>query len=408
MKEGLSTTSAVVTMVTSMMGAGINFMPEAFKNMDTGYGYISGLLAIALIGLLTFFSLYAVGYTASRSKDPNPTYSSLSAPISRAFKVLVDFSVFTCCFGANFSFYRYFAQLVLMLFPEVVAYIRNDYELARKVVVSTFAIPFFLLGCKKNLSGLKITSYITVAAVMYLAVLMVTYSLAIGDKIAPKGVMPAPDFSNAIPYFVLAMACQANMVKVFTELEHKSLKSIAKVALGTSVFGTLVYGLVGMCGYIVFGLSADRSIIDYLIDKNSAINVYLANNTFDKHAVSSRIAAVGAMLVLFGGFPVQLNPLSGIVMNYLRPSDNPERLRIRTVFVLMVSLLALVLATANIDTSTVLKLIGATSINLSSFLYPAVYYIHAKGKMDVMTALAGAMGVLSIVAMFYMTYNIVN
>lgn len=409
MEEGLTVVSGIVMMGTSMMGTGINYMPCAFNYVDSGHGCLEGALTVVGIGVLTFFSLCAVATAASRSKDPSPTYSSIASPMSRAFRMLVDISVFSCCFGANVAFYRNLGELVPKLFPFIERYIGNK-EVARKMVVSVLAIPFFILGSKKNLSNLKITSYITVASVVYLAVLMVGYSVLIGGEVAePPCEGFEPDVSKGIPYLILGMACQANMVKVYSELRYKSIANIVKIALGTAIFGTLIYGLVGMCGYIVFGRGVTTTIIESLIDPESPINRYLRENTLDKYALTSRAACVGAILVLFGAFPIQLNPLSGILVDYFKGvGDNRNMLRIGMAFLLVMSLLSFALV-EDINTDTVLGLVGATSVNLTSFLYPFIYYIHYREKKaSIMSVLAGAVGAMSIVAMFYMSYNILT
>jgi len=404
MKGGLTVSSAIVTMVTSMMGTGINYMPCAFKFI----GYVLGVSFILLIGALTFFSLYAVSIAASKSSDPNPSYSSLSIPISKMFKIIVDVSIFSSCFGANISFYRYLGKLILKMFPMIVTYIGNE-EMSRKIVVSILAIPFFFLAAQKNLSNLKITSYITVISVTYLAILMVTYCTFIGGSCATEAIKPFESrISDGVPFFILAMACQANMVKVYTELEHKSTQNIIKVSLGAALFGTLIYGLVGMCGYVVFGHSIDTTIIDSLIDSKSSINVYLMEKTFDKYAISSRAACIGAMLVLFGGFPVQLNPIAGILVSYfIRDKADEGGLRPKVTLVLMSILLGLALV-EDINIDTLLKLVSSTAVNLSSFLYPSIYYIYYSRKRDAMNILSLLVGIMSIVAMFYMTYNILS
>lgn len=401
MKGGLSVTSAIVTMVTSMMGTGINYMPYAFKSV----GYIRGILLINGVGILTFFSLYAISIAANRSKDPSPTYSSLSTRISKYLKVLVDISIFSSCFGVNVVFYRYLAGLIMVMLP-VNRYV--DLEVGRKIVVGVLAVPFLLLSLKKDLSSLKVTSYITVASVTYLAMLMGNYWLFIGERCVEEPAQKfGSQFSSGISCFMLALSCQANMVKTYTELEHKSSGNIIKVAMGASFLGTLIYGSVGLCGYFVFGNTIKSSIIDILIDPKAGINTYLVNSTIDKYALSSKIACIGAMLVLFGAFPVQMNPLVGIPLSYfMQEGRNIDVIRKKVVFVLMPMFLFLgMMEKLNID--TVLQMVGATAINLVSFTYPSIYYLYFRKRMDLMSILSVAVIIGSILSMIYMSYNII-
>ncbi|ADM11406.1 amino acid permease [Encephalitozoon intestinalis ATCC 50506] len=400
MKGGLSVTSAIVTMVTSMMGTGINYMPYAFKSV----GYIRGILLINGVGILTFFSLYAISIAANRSKEQNPTYSSLSTHISKALKILVDMSIFSSCFGVNIVFYRYLAELITIMVP-IGKYV--DPEIGRKIVIGALSIPFLLLSLQKNLSNLKVTSYITVASVSYLAVLMGIYCLFIGGKSAEEPMQRfGSNFSGGISCFMFALSCQANMVKTYTEMEHKSPSNIIKVAMGASLIGTLIYGSVGLCGYAVFGDTIKGSIIDILISPESSINLYLMRNTIDKYALSSKMACIGAMLVLFGAFPVQMNPLVGIPLSYFaREGSNEDAVRRKVVSVLMILFLSLsLLEDLNID--TILQMVGATAVNLVSFTYPFIYYLYFRSKVDFMSGLAlfGIIG--SIASMIYMSYNI--
>ncbi|AFN82884.1 amino acid permease [Encephalitozoon romaleae SJ-2008] len=401
MKGGLSVKSAIVTMVTSMMGTGINYMPYAFKSV----GYARGILLINGVGILTFFSLYAISIAANMSKDPSPTYSSLSTRISKYLKILVDLSIFSSCFGVNIVFYRYLTGLITVMFP-MNRYV--DPEVWRKIIVGVLAVPFLLLSLKKDLSSLKVTSYITVASVTYLAMLMGGYYLFIGERCVEE---PArkfeSQFSSGISCFMLALSCQANMVKTYTELEHKSPGNIIKVAMGASFLGTLIYGSVGLCGYFVFGNTIESSIIDILINPKAGINVYLMNSTIDKYALSSKIACIGAMLVLFGAFPVQMNPLAGIPLSYfIQEGRNTDLIRKKVVFVLMLMFLFLgMMEKLNID--TVLQMVGATAINLVSFTYPSIYYLYFRKRMDLMSILSIAVIIGSILSMIYMSYNII-
>ncbi|KAM0672012.1 hypothetical protein OCOL_001070 [Ordospora colligata] len=403
MKDSLGTISAVVTMVTSMMGTGINFMPVAFQNV----GYVRGIILINFVGFLTFFSLFAISVAARMSKDSVPTYSSLASHISKYLKILVDVSTFVSCFGSNIFFYRYLAGLIQKVIVSFFGYADISSEMGRKAIVIAMLVPFCLLSLKKNLSSLKISSYITVLSVSYLALLMVAYCVFIGDTCSDELIkMHGPNFSSGISYFILALSCQANMVKTYTELEVQTVGSIVKVALGASLFGTLIYGTVGLCGYIVFGDSIRGSVIDLLIDPSSNINIYLKKHTIDSYAISSKIACFGAIMVLFGAFPMQMNPMCEIILSYMaKDSRNVDMLWKRVIYVVMAAFLLLALM-KDLNIDTILQFVSITAINLTSFTYPSIYYLFAKKNVSITTILAGVMGIGSIVSMVYMTLDI--
>lgn len=393
-----------------MMGTGINYMPCAFKHV----GYAQGALLIAVVGFFTGFALYAISIAASKSKVPNPTYSTLAIQISSLLKVLVDVSIFSACFGTNLVFYRSLARLICDMFP------LKDYvsdEMGRKIVIVALGVPFLLLSLQKNLSSLKITSYITVISVSYLAVLMITYSLVIGSECAGGPIQNVSDgFSSGISYFILALSCQSNMVKVYTELENPSAGNIIKISIGAAFLGTLIYGIVGLCGYVVFGdnlkdfnSGRDRSVIDLMIRPNFILNEYLREHTFDKYALTPKFACIGAMLVLFGAFPVMMNPLCGITLSYFSREGAANENRIRTMIVAILIMVFMGLGLVEeFDIEKALQIIGATAVNMISFLYPAIYYFCSKKRMDIMACFSAVLAIGSIVAMTYMTYNIMK
>ncbi|KAH9411578.1 transmembrane aminoacid transporter protein [Ordospora pajunii] len=403
MKDSLGTISAIVTMVTSMMGTGINFMPFAFQNV----GYVRGIILINIVGLLTFFSLYIISIAARMYKDGVPTYSLLAAHISKYLKILVDVSTFASCFGSNIFFYRYLVGLVQKLIVSFFGYADISSEMGRKMIAAGMFVPFCALSLKKNLSNLKVSSYITVISVSYLALMMVGYCMFIGDVCSEEPIkMHGSNFSSGISYFILALACQANMVKTYTELEVRTISSIVKVTLAASLFGTLIYGTVGLCGYIVFGDTIKGSVIDLLIDPNSNINVYLQNHTVDSYGISSKAACLGAIMVLFGAFPMQMNPMCEILLSYIvKDNANADMLWKKVIYIVMAVFLVLALM-KDLNIDTILQFVSITAINLTSFTYPSIYYLFAKKKMNVTTILAGLMGIGSIASMVYMTLDI--
>lgn len=401
MDKHLTLCSAVTTIITSMMGTSIYFIPLAFRCV----GYVYGWIIMGAITLFTAFSLYCIAYTTVKTSAKEPTYSSLAGLISPAFKHVADVSVVVNSFTANLCLYRYLSELIVRAFPAL-SFFSSSQETVRKGVVVVLLGPLFVLSSHKNLSSLRYMSFVTVVSVVYFVLLLIGYSVSFGPGYVRSEVKPAENgFSTAIPILITAMACQSNMVKIQSEMVDGSMRNALLVSICGSIGGGLAYGLVGFFGYALFGHRLQGDVLREFADRDSEINRYIATHTIDRYQISSRTSVYGCILIFLGSFPLQLSPIINTLVNIMPAERRTNRNRMLLLTALLVSCFLLVMV-ENLSADLVISIAGATITNAISFLFPFVYFIHAKKRVTAATVLAGMSIILCVSSSVYMLGNI--
>lgn len=400
MIKGLSNKDAVVAMVLAMMGTGITFMPYAFKSA----GYLNAMFLMIFFAMGTAISCYCISYSAKYSGHENPTYSSIASNISTTLGYIVNVSIFFNGYLAAVNFYRYLSDLIV----KNSYYIQNltdDYEKSRKVVVLILAVPFLYLSSKKTLSGLTFTTYLSIASVMYLAFLMAYLFFTVGSTFAIGEAKPFNEsLGESVPFFISSMVCQANMVKIYAEMEEKSNRNIMIVSLGAANGGMLVNCLIGFFGYFVFGDGVSGEIITELSDMDNPVNRHLRSG-WDKNNIMSGMAVYGMMLTLFGGYPIQVNPVIDMIFKLL-PVEKRTEVNRKGIVVLLFLVAVFLNLMQELKTKVIKKFLGATFSNSVAFVYPFVYYLSTKKEKSLLsTSLCMFMIGMSVTVSLYTVFK---
>ncbi|KAF9763745.1 Vacuolar amino acid transporter 6 [Nosema granulosis] len=406
MTSKLTVTTATITIITSMLGAGINFMPSAFESI----GYIYAGFLMVFITLLTFFSLYAVSFAASKQKNTkNMTYSSIGYDKSYILGFSVDMSIVLSQFLVGLAFFNYVIELAV-LFSSGLSKDDGDpkYKYYKLLFMSAIGAVFYMLSLKKDLSSLRFTSYAGVGSVMYLLCLMTFFNFFIKDKVCVGELKSKNnDYSSGVSKIILAMCCQVNMVKVYMEMEPKSTKNILIVSMVSALVGGVIYSAVGYFGYKVLGDEViKQDLIKLFCKESSSINVFLANE-YPKIKFLPSIAIVGAMVVLLGSFPLQLNPAAATIVKLFANERNAEKVRITSVTVMCGSMFLINLY-PGLSLDVLLNIVGAIFNNALSFFFPCMYYILSCKKTGPITILSGFIIIFSVLAGSYILYNIIK
>jgi len=67
-------------------------------------------------------------------------------------------------------------------------------------------------------------------------------------------------FKN-LPIFVFAFTCHQNIFSVYNEMKDNCQKNVNNVIAMSIGFGTIMYWIIGICGYLTFGDNTDSNII---------------------------------------------------------------------------------------------------------------------------------------------------
>ncbi|EQB61729.1 amino acid permease [Vairimorpha apis BRL 01] len=265
--------------------------------------------------------------------------------------------------------YRHLSTLLLISLNE-------NRETSRKIAAILFAPILLYLSLKKQLVQLKFSGWVSFLSVSFLALLTITYSILIGNKAYNSTFNQFNSgYKLAIPFFFPSMVCEPSMISVCRKLNNKSKINIVFISLMTSICGIFIYGLVGHCGYIVFGECIKSTIIDELADMNSTLNIYVRNNTFDKYNILSRLSVYSMICVLVCGFPISMVPITDMFMTYF----SKGRSRNSVILTLFFSCLILVFI-EKLNIKTIKRISGAIFSSSVGLVHPFVFHLNSNLK----------------------------
>ena len=158
--------------------------------------------------------------------------------------------------------------------------------------------------------------------------------------------------------------------------------------------------MVGFFGYKLLGNSIGKEDLMKIFSTSSSNIHKELEGTYLKY--TPHIAVFGAIFVLMGSFPLQVNPATLILQKLLNKHDECSRKKL--VSVLFGSML--LLNFLDLDLSTILNVLGAIFSNAIAFIFPALYYILAIKRFNVLSLLSGILICASIVAGGYILMNL--
>lgn len=175
----------------------------------------------------------------------------------------------TKCFGVSISYLIISGQLmpqVVLSFLKAAGHSHDaipDFLLDRNFWVTLLITLLLPLCFLRKLDSLRHTSYLSLAAVCYLVVIVVFFFInpKLRGSLPPRGDVHAVVLSTHLlpifPVFVFAFTCAQNMLPVYNELSADDAlmhMDRAQWAIGASIGGAgCVYAVVSVLGYLEFG-----------------------------------------------------------------------------------------------------------------------------------------------------------
>lgn len=401
-KESISTYTAISLLVTTMMGTGITFMPYAFNSM----GYYGSWSILIFVGIGTFFSLLCISYVVKKKEGESCTYTSLAKDVSNREYYFVSLSIFFNCYFSNVSFYRFLTDILVDSFS-ILRNMSSNSETSRKIV-ALLLFPFLLyMSLKKELINLKFTSILATASVTLLALLVIFYSISLGSKVYDSDTQAFnTNFKYGIPFFIPCMVCEPSMVEVVQRLKNKSWRNIFLVSFAASLSGFLIYGLVGHCGYIIFGKFIKGHILKEFTNSDSKLIVYIKNDTLDIFTILPKLAVYSMICVLGFGFPVQMVPVTEMFMQFIyKENKNDNRKTVMTI-VLFTVCFCLVLV-ENLRIKLIKRVSGAIFSSSVGLIHPFIYYLNSVEPRKITSLVPSTICGITGCAIFYIICTII-
>jgi len=140
---------------------------------------------------------------------------------------------------------------------------------------------------RKSLASLKVFSLFSIFSISYLTIAIIYSYFVITHKEPSKIDIPKETDSSdsesltqvifkkfmAISIIIFAYGCQQNIFPLYSELKPSSRSHIPSVIYSAVFFCTMIYLIVGYCGYATFGENVQSNVLNNYADDNVLINI---------------------------------------------------------------------------------------------------------------------------------------
>ena len=252
-----STVSSSISLVKTIIGAGLLSMPLAYSTD----GIIFGTFIILLAAFTSGFGLFLQCYVSRYVPVKHATFFNLCSITYPHLSVVFDFAIAVQCFGCAVSY----LVLIRDLMPTIVTYVpyidEKHYSLFWLLVSTVLTIPLSFL---KNLDSLKYSSILGLVAIFYMTILVIGHYFA-GDIERQGQITLFPTSVTGVfstfSIIVFAFTGHQNMFSIINEARDKSLTSLTKLVNFAIGISSLLFIAVGLSGYLTFGQDVDGNVI---------------------------------------------------------------------------------------------------------------------------------------------------
>lgn len=257
--KGASELSSLVSLIKTIVGAGLMSIPLAFSTD----GLVVGVLIVLLAAITSGYGLFLQAYVARFVPRGHATFFNVCSITYPALSVVFDTAIAIQCFGCAISY------LVLIgdLMPTIVEHVPFiDRESHRGFWILVSALLCGPLSFLKNLDSLKYTSVLGLAAIAYLALLVVgEYFVGhVPHKLRGEIVLVPSSLQGVFSTFliiVFAYTGHQNMFSIINEAANNSLASMTRLINFAVFCSSVLFILVGLTGYLTFGDKVDGNVI---------------------------------------------------------------------------------------------------------------------------------------------------
>lgn len=372
--------------MNTMFGVGVLYLLLIYYSL----GWVQRLVLFAMIAAVTTLTMYLLGVAAIESEDPHPTYYSVCVRSFRFMGPLADFTILLCCFFCCVAYLTFITNTV-------------NCEIKQAVTVAA-AFLVFLLAVQKDLSSLRIASFVSVSSIVYLACFVAYVFLVNRGNVTV--VKFNKGYSTGLSGLLFALGCQQNMVAVYSQLKDNSRSGILKVAIGAVLMGGLLYMAIGLFGYFGFGEAATTNILKVLTDDSSSVHkMLLERGAANEYAI--RACDWLFIVTLSCSFAFQSHPARTALTNILKQfvgvkkevlASNRYRYIATSAYVALIC----VIACFEFDCDTIVSYIGATYNNAICYIMPALAFIGLVKRSTILRPIAYAVVLLGVAGMIYM------
>ncbi|XP_050409345.1 sodium-coupled neutral amino acid transporter 7-like [Patella vulgata] len=262
---GSSWFSSSFLMVNEALGPGLIYFPAAY---DQAGGV---LVAISIQSILLVFIVAAIMILVycSDLKQATTYQDVVLSVCGKKAQTGAAICLFWYCFGACITFLIIIGDLweefFLFVSKETYCHDKPVYMYRRFTIVVTSLLFILPLCFSKRIDSLTYASFVDVAGILYLMVIVAVKYFSQDPSDKPAYVKTKPnswmDIFLVIPEICFAYQCHVSIIPIYSCMEKRNLKEFSKTVSVAMVLCVVFYTVTGVLGYLQFGHGITSDII---------------------------------------------------------------------------------------------------------------------------------------------------
>ena len=266
-----STKTAGAQIANTIMGAGILSIPIIMRYL----GFLIGIILIVFLALSTVYSVYVL--IRCHEITGKNGYSMFGKITMGTFgSILVKIIIIINNLGLCIAYFRIFGEVVQTIIQAWVSpnsFWATNWHNYLYILFCGLIMIFFIFI--KNISSLKKVAYLGIFAVLVFSIsLIILLGYKSGSNYLDSNAnweffFPNCSFSEAfkaIPTVFLAFLFQFNVFPIYLSLRNRNMKSMMKATKYGVGFTLIIFLIIGIIGFLLYGLSMEETILNSFSD----------------------------------------------------------------------------------------------------------------------------------------------
>jgi amino acid permease len=373
--EGISSgeASSVATgfgIFKSIVGGAVLALPWAFSQA----GWLSGICVQVVIVLVNFYTYIIVAYYAAEDGQNIVSFREICERAGgKALGIVYDILIVLLLSLALLAYIIFIGDSLM----DFISYFNLPYifTIRRLWITVIFAVVLLPLSLFDNLTALRYSSIVGVAAVIYVGILMIVFLFTErGDN---EVIIRAEQSLSGICLFfgLTSAAYNAHFTapNFYRELKNRSMKKFTCICGVSYLCIMLVNSVIGLSGYFLVGYGVTENVLNSI-----------------RSSVPSTFAYLAVGISVMGSYPIILQATRASYLSIIKLFVHKDRLckRESLVATLILSVLFWLLGVTVDSVGIVLTM--AQSIGGNAICYHLPAYIHWKRRRKDLTTFQAA------------------
>ena len=266
-----SSTVAGIQIANTIMGAGILSIPIVMSYL----GIIIGSLLVVFLAITTLYTVYLlIRCHQITGKSGYSMFGKIT--MGKPGNIIVKIMIIINNLGICICYLRIFGEVFQTIFQSFVSedsFFVTNWHNFFYILIGSFIMFFFIFI--KNISALKKVSYLGVIAALSLTLMMIVLLLyesianELDSDVTWKYLIPNCTFAEAFhaaPTVFVAFLFQFNAFPVYYNLKNRGMRSMMKATRIGVVYSLIIFLIVGIIGFLLYGFNIDDTILDNFSD----------------------------------------------------------------------------------------------------------------------------------------------